>query len=118
MYLNEYAVLAQRTSNKRLSREEHILNGVLGLAGEAGECCDLVKKNQYQDGRQIRQALLDELGDVLWYVVETAMALGFSLEAVAEHNVEKLKSRYPEGFSAERSLYRAEYAKDPYTDGN
>lgn len=117
MYLNEYAVLAMRTSNKRLSLQEHVQNGVLGLAGEAGECCDLVKKCYYQDGRLIRQALLDELGDVLWYVVETATALGFSLEAVAEHNVEKLKSRYPEGFSAERSLHRDD-GEDPYTGRN
>lgn len=118
MTLNEYAMLAMRTSNEHLTRDAHVHNGVLGLAGEAGECCDLVKKSYYQDGRHIRQALLDELGDVLWYVAETATAMGFSLESVAEHNIQKLKARYPEGFDAERSLHREEYAKDPYTDGN
>jgi len=118
MTLNEYAMLAQRTSNQALTIGGHLENGVLGLAGEAGECCDLVKKHSFQDGRQIRRELLDELGDVLWYVVETATALGYSLETVAENNVSKLKARYPEGFSAERSLHREEDGKDPYTDGN
>ncbi len=106
MTLNEYEALAQRTSNKALDNKGHLFNGVLGLAGEAGECADLVKKHCYQDARPIHDALIDELGDVLWYVAETAAALGVSLEEVAVRNVEKLKKRYPEGFEAERSLHR------------
>ena len=46
------------------------------------------------------------MGDVLWYVAETATAIGVTLEDVARHNVEKLKKRYPAGFEAERSLHR------------
>lgn len=106
MELNEYQALAQRTSNKALDQKGHLFNGVLGLAGEAGECADLVKKHCYQDARPIDDDLIDELGDVLWYVAETAAALGVSLEEVAVRNVEKLKKRYPEGFEAERSLHR------------
>lgn len=106
MTLNEYAALAQRTSNRDLTIEGHLHNGVLGLAGEAGECADLVKKCFYQDGRAIREALLDELGDVLWYVVEAATSLNYSLEDVAQHNIEKLRKRYPQGFDAEHSLHR------------
>lgn len=106
MKLNEYQALAQRTSNRALDGKGHLFNGVLGLAGEAGECADLVKKHCYQDARPIHDALIDELGDVLWYVAETAGALGVSLEEVAVWNVEKLKKRYPEGFEAERSLHR------------
>ena len=106
MKLNEYQELAQRTSNKELTPKEHLFNGVLGLAGEAGECADLVKKHYYQDKRPIIHLLEDELSDVMWYVAETAAALGLTLEEVARHNVEKLKKRYPEGFEAERSLHR------------
>lgn len=108
MTLLEYDALAQRTSNPNLTKTEHIHNGVLGLAGESGECADLLKKRYYQDGRSIRADLFDELGDVLWYVVEAAHGLGFTLEQVAEHNIDKLKKRYPEGFDPERSLHRAE----------
>lgn len=106
MTLNEYQQLAQRTSNRALERKGHILNGVLGLSGEAGECADLVKKHYFQDARPIENALIDELGDVLWYVAETASALDVTLESIAIHNVEKLKKRYPVGFDAERSLHR------------
>lgn len=106
MRLNEYQELAQRTSNLALEHKGHLLNGVLGLAGEAGECADLVKKHYFQDDRPIHDALIDELGDVLWYAAETAAAIGVTLEEVARHNVEKLRKRYPEGFDADRSLHR------------
>lgn len=108
MELNEYQELAQRTSNRALDQRGHLFNGVLGLAGEAGECADLVKKHYFQDGRLFVDALEDELGDVLWYVAETAKALGLSMDEVARHNVEKLKKRYPDGFEAEKSLHREE----------
>ena len=106
--LNEYQHLAQRTSNPALSHDDHLMNGLFGLAGETGECCDLAKKGFYQDGRDIREALQEELGDVLWYVAEVASAMGWTLEEIARHNVEKLKRRYPQGFEAERSLHREE----------
>lgn len=106
MTLNEYMELAQRTSNRALDQKGHLFNGVLGLTGEAGECTDLIKKHYFQDGRNFVDDLEDELGDVLWYVAETARALGLTLEEVAVRNVEKLKKRYPEGFEAERSLHR------------
>ncbi len=108
MTLNEYQELALRTSRNELTSKEHLMNGCLGLAGEAGECCDLLKKHQFQDGREIQEKLLDELGDVLWYVSETATALGIWMDDIALHNIEKLKKRYPEGFDADRSLHREE----------
>lgn len=106
MTLNEYQDLAQRTSNRALDIKGHLFNGVLGLTGEAGECADLLKKHYYQDGRNFVADLEDELGDCLWYVVETATAMGLTLEDVARHNIEKLIQRYPDGFSADRSLHR------------
>lgn len=108
MTLSEYQELAMRTSNKGLSSTQHFMNGILGLAGEVGECCDVVKKHYYQDGREVKAKLLDELGDVLWYIAETSTALGYTLDDIALHNVEKLRKRYPEGFDAEKSLHRNE----------
>lgn len=108
MTLNEYQQLAQRTARKDLAPDDHVFNGVLGLAGEAGECADLLKKCFYQDGRDIRQALKEELGDCLWYCAELAAGMNWTLEEVAELNIIKLKARYPEGFSADRSLHREE----------
>jgi len=101
-----YQRLAMRTSNKDLTPKEHLINAMLGLSGEVGECTDLVKKHLYQDGRDIRGKLFDEAGDVMWYLAEMANACGFSLDDIAAHNIEKLKKRYPSGFEAERSLHR------------
>lgn len=106
MTLNEYQALAQRTSRNDISPDDHLFNGILGLAGETGECADLVKKCFFQDGRDIHEDLKDEVGDVLWYVVEVISAMGWTLEEVAQHNVDKLRKRYPEGFDADRSLHR------------
>ena len=106
MTLNEYQARAMRTSRKDISPDDHLFNGMLGLAGETGECCDLVKKCFFQDGRDIRDDLMDELGDCLWYIVEAVTAMDWTLEEVARHNVEKLKRRYPDGFDAEHSLHR------------
>ena len=106
MTLSEYQHKAMRTSRRDMKMTDHLTNAMLGLAGEAGECCDLVKKRYYQDGRPIAEKLFDKLGDVLWYIAEAATALGCDLNDIAEHNIGKLKNRYPEGFEAERSLHR------------
>ena len=52
--------------------------------------------------------MIEELGDVLWYCAELACGLGVTLEEVAMKNIGKLRRRYPEGFSAERSINREE----------
>lgn len=106
MTLNEYQEIAQRTSRKDLTEREHLMNAMLGLAGETGECCDVVKKSLYQDGRDYHEALIDELGDILWYVAEAASALGVTMEGIGKHNQNKLEKRYPAGFEKERSIHR------------
>lgn len=108
MHGNEYQMLAQRTSNKKLTPNEHIMNGALGLCGEAGEVADSVKK-AYMQGHGIDRAhIAEELGDVLWYVAETATAIGYDLDTIMQMNIDKLRRRYPEGFSSERSIHREE----------
>ena len=106
MTLNEYQSNAMRTTRKDLSPDSHLFNGILGLSGEVGECADLVKKKFYQDGRDIYNDLKEELGDVMWYVAEVASAMEWDLEEVAQHNIDKLRRRYPEGFDAIMSLHR------------
>ena len=74
---------------------------VLGLAGEAGEATDKVKKilrdHQGEISREDREALLKELGDVLWYVASVARYLDEPLSEVAKGNLAKLESRYQRG---------------------
>ena len=108
MTINEYQQLAMRTLNPALGEKDVLINGVMGLCGEAGEAIDLVKKHLAQGHDLDREALIGELGDIAWYLAETARALDCDLETVFRRNVEKLQRRYPEGFSAEQSRNRGE----------
>lgn len=110
MTLNDYQKAAERTSGN-LTSWDKIRNGCYGLNGEAGECIDLIKKVEFQNHDFEPLKLLDELSDVLWYVVETATGLGYTLNDVAYHNISKLENRYPKGFSAENSIHRPEYGE-------
>ena len=103
---NEYQKLAMTTLNPELSSRDMLINGVMGLCGESGEAIDIVKKHLHQGHALDREALIKELGDIAWYLAETAAALGISLEEVMCRNIDKLKKRYPEGFSSENSQYR------------
>ena len=103
---NEYQKLAMTTLNPQLSQKDVLINAVMGLCGESGEAIDIVKKHLHQGHELDREKLIKELGDIAWYLAEAATALNIDLETVLERNIEKLKSRYPEGFSAERSIHR------------
>ena len=105
MTLAEYQALAQRTSHAG-KRSDKLENACLGLAGECGEVCDIVKKALFQGHALDRAGLIEEAGDVLWYLAELAAGLGVSLEDMAVQNVMKLQRRYPSGFDAGRSRNR------------
>ena len=104
---NEYQKLAMRTASDQ-TKEDLVTNGILGLNGESGELADLLKKHWFQGHKLDYDKLVDELGDVLWYCAILASGLEIGLEDAMEHNVDKLKKRYPDGFEVERSVNRVE----------
>ena len=106
MQINEYQTLAMTTLNKDLTKKEILVNSVMGLNGEAGEAIDIVKKHLFHGHELNKEELIKELGDVAWYLAEAAYALDIDLETVLQLNIEKLKKRYPEGFSKENSINR------------
>ena len=108
MTLNEYQKLAMVTLNPTLDQKDVLINGVMGLCGESGEAIDIVKKHLAQGHDLDREALIKELGDVAWYLAETAYALDVSLEEVCSRNIDKLRRRFPEGFCKENSIRREE----------
>lgn len=108
MTINDYQMAAMRTSSKTISTKEHLLNGALGLTGESGEVADIVKKCFMQGHQMDVEHIAKELGDICWYIAETATAIGYDLETILLMNIDKLKKRYPEGFSSERSQHRQE----------
>lgn len=118
---NEYQQLAMRTNDGlntiRLALTMNIncdiiiaqlLNGVLGLTGEAGEVSDLIKKGIFHEKGIDLEHLKKELGDCAWYLAMICDACGFTLDDVMQTNIDKLKARYPEGFDTYRANNKAE----------
>ena len=97
MKFEEYQTEASATAlyPRRLENLEY---PTLGLAGEAGEVANIVKKIQRDHGGvindEIRAKLKDELGDVLWYISACADELGLTLDEIAAFNVDKLAKRH------------------------
>jgi len=104
--LKEYQHLANRTSGAGGDGKQRMMVSALGLAGEAGEFANLVKKMTAHGHPLDSQALADELGDVLWYLAEAATSCGLNLEKIGVENIDKLRERYPDGFSKENSIHR------------
>lgn len=109
MNINDYQEAALRASNKgRLTDKELLTSCVLGLSWKSEDCADIVKKHLFQGHELDTEKLANELGDVAWYLAVTAKVIGLDLETVLQMNVDKLYKRYPEGFSADRSIHREE----------
>ena len=111
MTLNQYQTEAIRTASgvTAASEENLMLNGAMGLNGEAGEVIDILKKHIFQGHKLDTEHIAKELGDCLWYIAVCAKGAGYTLDEIAEMNKAKLRKRYPEGFEADKSLHRAEW---------
>jgi len=113
MTSNDYQILASRTlldvPDRDYSHEEIMLVwNAIGLAGEAGEVADHIKKGVFHDHGIDNEKLVKELGDVLWYVAAIATKIGVPLALIMELNIAKLKQRYPDGFKTEDSISRVD----------
>lgn len=85
-----------------------VLNGCLGLTGEAGEVSDMIKKWIFHKKELDAEHLKKEIGDVMWYVAMICESMEFNLDEILQMNIDKLKARYPEGFDTARANNRAE----------
>jgi NTP pyrophosphatase (non-canonical NTP hydrolase) len=80
----------------------------IGLAGEAGEVAELVKKGVFHRHGIDREKMVKELGDVMWYVAALCTKLDMDLGVIMEVNIRKLEERYPSGFSSQDSKRRVD----------
>ncbi len=109
MTFDEYQRMALRTKNRGdIGGIPDLAVAGLGIAGEAGEVADEIKKVLGHGKAMDVDKLVKELGDVLWYAASVAEDIGVPLGEVARRNVEKLKARYPEGFSTVASVAKAD----------
>ena len=110
MTINEYQSLALRTES-RIATDPvpyiRVLEGLMGLNGEAGEAIDIMKKVLFQGHEFDQEHMAKERGDIAWYLAVSADAIGYDLETIFQMNVDKLKARYPEGFDVDHSLHRS-----------
>lgn len=106
MTINDYQKEALRTEAGADNSYPRILNGLMGLNGEAGEAIDILKKHLFQGHDLNKEHIAKELGDVAWYLAVSADAIGYKLEDILQMNVDKLKQRYPQGFKSELSINR------------
>jgi NTP pyrophosphatase (non-canonical NTP hydrolase) len=108
MNFDEYQALAERTARRGANDTDltRFANFGMGIAGEAGEVVDHLKKVVFHGHELDKDKLEEELGDLMWYVATLANTAGLSLEQIAANNVDKLRRRYPDGFSKERSINR------------
>ena len=96
--LDDYQKRARKTVI--YPRNQKIVYPALGLAGEAGEVCEKVKKylrgdsnDEYDAVDILKDGIEKELGDVLWYIANLATDLGLSLDVIAAKNLDKLRDR-------------------------
>jgi len=108
MNFNEYQQQCERTANRETSDPfKFLTEKALGIVGEAGEIGDYLKKVLCHGHPMNIEKLTDEAGDLMWYLSTTLTTYDITLEEVIEHNIAKLKARYPDGFSEERSINRS-----------
>ena len=102
MTLNEYQALAARTINKSLSESQMRMHALHEIAAECGEIHGHFQK-VHQGHPLDENALMLEVGDLLWGIAELCTANSWNLAAVAQANIEKLKMRFTDGFSEDLS---------------
>lgn len=104
---NEYQALAARTINRKLSQDEAMYHALHGMVGEIGELHSLYQK-AYQGHQMVGEHLKKELGDLMWFIAEYCTAMCWGMDEIMQMNIDKLRARYPEGFSEDKSLHRKE----------
>jgi len=103
---DEYESAAARTANPALTAEQRLMDAAAGLAEEGGEVLGLVRKHLFMSHPLDRERVAKELGDTLWCLATVAGCVGVTLGDVAAANVEKLRRRYPDGYSDDASRAR------------
>lgn len=106
MRLSEYQEKSKRTLNSELPKAGQLHNMIYGIVGETGEVVDEIKKHCYQGHELNVKHIREELGDVMFYIVNLCNVLDMELEEIISENYDKLLKRYPNGFEIKRSVNR------------
>lgn len=100
--IERHGEMVMRTRSEDLAMPATVMmHGAIGLAGEVGEVCEMIKKHLWHGRSLDRDALEKEIGDVLWYLHSLAEGSGISLASAFETNIAKLEKRHPNGFTTD-----------------
>ena len=108
MEIKEFQLKSTRTLNQALPKDMNIVNMCLGAYGEFSEVSELIKKHLFHYHKLDQGHLAEEIGDVMFYLVNLATIFNFNMEDILQANVDKLKKRYPDGFTAKASVERVD----------
>ncbi|MEK6886014.1 MAG: nucleoside triphosphate pyrophosphohydrolase family protein [Nanoarchaeota archaeon] len=102
MNLKEYQDICKTTAKKFDNSDVEIATWGLGIAGEAGDVASCIKKTFAHKNDQT-QGIKENIGDTLWYSAMICNFFGWNLQEILDENVDKLKKRYPQGFTIENA---------------
>lgn len=102
MNLKDYQELAKLTAKKFDNPEIEIATWGLGITGEAGDVASCIKKT-FAHKNDVKDGIRENLGDMFWYSAMICNFFGWDMEEVLKQNLDKLKQRYPQGFTIEHA---------------
>ncbi len=101
MNLKEYQELAKLTAKKFDNPELEISTWGLGVTGEAGDIASCIKKTFAHKNEVVKDGIKENIGDMFWYSAMICNFFNWNMEEILQQNIEKLKKRYPQGFTIE-----------------
>lgn len=108
MLPDQYVQHAMRSLKKGQSFPFNLNHALHGLCSETGEIAHTIKKHIIYEQPFDTQNAKEEIGDLMWYVALFCHATGISLEEAMHQNIAKLMKRYPDAFSPEAAMARAD----------
>jgi NTP pyrophosphatase (non-canonical NTP hydrolase) len=100
--LRDYQSMCKRTAKTFDDKEKEIACWGLGIAGEAGDIAGCIKKSLFHKNDQ-EVGIRENVGDTMWYLMMICNYYGWDIGEILEENIDKLKKRFPEGFSEENA---------------
>jgi NTP pyrophosphatase (non-canonical NTP hydrolase) len=103
-----YQMQAMRTAAELENKDADMLHAAMGIASEGGELLGAFK-SAFAYGKELDlQNVIEEMGDLMWFIALMCHSMGITMDYVAVRNIEKLYARYPEKFTQEDAIARAD----------
>ena len=99
MDLKNYQKLCRQTAKKFSNKQLEIATWGLGVSGEAGDIASCIKKYYAHQNTEVKDGIKENIDDMLWYTAMICNFFGWDMQEILNENVEKLKKRFPNGFT-------------------